>query len=316
MAAGVIIHLVVYAAIAAFVIAVAYRGYRIWRMPLHLRWELYPVAHEPGRAKYGGSALEEVDWWEKPRKTSLAGELKYMIPEMTLLVALFEHNRKMWYRSFPFHFGLYILAGFLGLLILGSVLELLPDPVYVGPLAEGKSFGFGVLIYYLTVIAAAAGLGLATLGVLGLLQIRLTDRVMKNCTSASHIFNLLFFLTVLVLGWIIMTAVDPGFTATRSFLQSLIAFDLGETPAHPVLFAEVILTVLLIAYIPMTHMSHFFMKWFTYHKVRWDDEPNVAGGMVERKVAQSCTYPVTWAAPHINADGKKNWVDIATEEIE
>jgi nitrate reductase gamma subunit len=196
------------------------------------------------------------------------------------------------------------------------VLELLPDPVYVGPLAEGKSFGFGVLIYYLTVIAAAAGLGLATLGVLGLLQIRLTDRVMKNCTSASHIFNLLFFLTVLVLGWIIMTAVDPGFSATRSFLQSLIVFDLGETPAHPVLFAEVILTVLLIAYIPMTHMSHFFMKWFTYHKVRWDDEPNVAGGMVERKVARSCTYPVTWAAPHINADGKKNWVDIATEEIE
>lgn len=316
MALGVIIHLVVYAAVVAFVLVLVYRGYRIWRMPLHLRWELYPVAHEPGRAKYGGSALEDINWWEKPRKTSFAGELKYMIPEMTLLVALFEHNRKMWYRSFPFHFGLYILAGFLGLLIIGSVLELLPDPVYVGPLAEGREFGVGVLLYYLTAIAAVAGLGLATFGALGLLQLRLTDRVMKNCTSPSHIFNLLFFLAVFVLGWAVMLAADPGFAATRSFIRSLILFDLGKAPANPVVVVEIILTVLLIAYIPMTHMSHFFMKWFTYHKVRWDDEPNVAGGAVEKQVSQSCAYPVTWAASHINADGKKNWVDIATEEIE
>ena len=27
------------------------------------------------------------------------------------------------------------------------------------------------------------------------------------------------------------------------------------------------------AYVPLTHMSHFVAKYFTYHSVRWDDEP-------------------------------------------
>jgi hypothetical protein len=36
---------------------------------------------------------------------------------------------------------------------------------------------------------------------------------------------------------------------------------------------------------------------------------------MEKKIQKQLSYPVTWAAKHINADGKKNWVDIATEEV-
>ena len=78
---------------------------------------------------------------------------------------------------------------------------------------------------------------------------------------------------------------------------------------------ELVLTVLLIAYIPMTHMSHFFLKWFTWHQIRWDDEPNKVGSKIEKKIMEQVQYPVSWSAPHINADGKKNWVDIATEDL-
>ena len=50
------------------------------RAPLHLRWEVYPVPHErPDRAKHGGSRFEEVDWWQKPDRAHLAGELGFMI---------------------------------------------------------------------------------------------------------------------------------------------------------------------------------------------------------------------------------------------
>jgi nitrate reductase gamma subunit len=73
---------------------------------------------------------------------------------------------------------------------------------------------------------------------------------------------------------------------------------------------------LLMAYVPLTHMSHFFTKYFFYHKIRWDDEPNFVGSDMEARIEKAMSSPVTWAAPHVNADGKKNWVDIATEEVE
>ena len=41
---------------------------------MHVRWELYPVPHEAQKAHYGGSYLEESEWWKKPREVSLLGE--------------------------------------------------------------------------------------------------------------------------------------------------------------------------------------------------------------------------------------------------
>ena len=111
---------ITYASLAVFFAAIAAKSVKLSRLPIHLRWELYPVAHERGRASYGGSYLEESDWWTKPRHSSLVGELKVMIPEILLLAAVWEHNRKHWLRSFPFHFGLYLSAGLIGLLLLGG----------------------------------------------------------------------------------------------------------------------------------------------------------------------------------------------------
>ncbi len=45
-------------ALAAFAVGCTYKALRFAAMPLHLRWELYPVAHEKGRASYGGSYIE------------------------------------------------------------------------------------------------------------------------------------------------------------------------------------------------------------------------------------------------------------------
>ena len=71
--------------------------------------------------------------------------------------------------------------------------------------------------------------------------------------------------------------------------------------------------LIFMAYLPFTRMLHFVAKYFTYHDVRWNDEPlNDNEAMVE-DVKKNPAQKVTWAAPHVNADGKKNWVDIATE---
>jgi hypothetical protein len=60
-------------------------------------------------------------------------------------------------------------------------------------------------------------------------------------------------------------------------------------------------------------MMHFVAKYFTYHEVRWDDEPVTAGSKLDRELKKLLNQPVTWAAPHVRADGKKTWVDIATD---
>ena len=74
-----------------------------------------------------------------------------------------------------------------------------------------------------------------------------------------------------------------------------------------------IAALVFLAYLPYTQMMHFVAKYFTYHEVRWDDEPVVAGSKLDRELKKLLTQPVTWAAPHVRADGKKNWVDIATD---
>ena len=125
--------MIAYSAVAIFVVAVVLRFLMWSRMPMHLRWELYPVAHEGAKASYGGSYLEESEWWKRPRHFSLAGELGAMVPEILFLVALKEHNPKLWTRSFPFHFGLYLVAACTALMGVAGVLGAVLPGVMAGP---------------------------------------------------------------------------------------------------------------------------------------------------------------------------------------
>jgi nitrate reductase gamma subunit len=233
-----------------------------------------------------------------------------MLPEMILLKGLYDHNRKLWYRSFPFHFGLYLAAGFLGLLVLGAVLEL-AGVVFEGPAAQGGT----VLLSGVTSLIGLSGLVLGIIGAVALLHARLTDEDLKPYTAFSHIFNLLFIAVTLALCLAAWVAADLSLAPFRTYIGSLITLDISASINSPILRATILAASLLIAYIPLTHMSHFFVKWFTWHKIRWDDEPNVRGGRFDVMIEKALKYPVSWSADHVNADGKKNWVDIATEEI-
>jgi nitrate reductase gamma subunit len=304
-----------YAAVAVFVAAVVVRAVRIARLPLHLRWELYPVAHEKGRARYGGSYLEEPDWWTKPRESSLLGELRVMIPEIVLLKGVWEHNRKQWLRSFPFHFGLYLLAALIALLIAGGI------TIAMGGHVAGDGGWWGRLLYGLTPVVGFAGLGLALIGSLALLIRRSVEADYREYTKKADYFNLAFFVGALGVALAAHTVADPLFASLRGYFARLVTFDFtGPTAAGASLtglsVAEVVLGGLLLAYIPLTHMSHFFTKWFMYHDIRWSDEPNIRGGKIEREIETALQYPVSWAAPHIRGDGHKTWLDVATSGVE
>jgi nitrate reductase gamma subunit len=303
-----------YASVAVFVVAVAVRAVRIARLPLHLRWELYPVAHEKGRARYGGSYLEELDWWTKPRQSSLLGELRVMLAEIVLLAGVWEHNRKHWLRSFPFHFGLYLLAGLVALLAAGGI------TVAAGGSVVAGGGWWGRALYALTPVVGYAGLGLALIGALALLVRRSVEPDYRAYTKKADYFNLAFFVTTLGVALVAHLVADPQFAGLRGYFARLVTFDFTAPGAGASLagvsVAEVALGSLLLAYIPLTHMSHFFTKWFMYHDIRWSDEPNLPGSRIERQVNAALQYPVSWAAPHIAGDGRKTWLEVATSTVE
>jgi nitrate reductase gamma subunit len=253
--------------------------------------------------EHGGSRFEEVDWWTKQTRFGLSGELKFMIPEILFLKGLHEYNRRLWYRSFPFHFGLYLLVGAMGLLLAAATLWILAP-------APGWTKTFVDAIQSLYRLTGAAGLFLAILGAIGLLVHRLSDESLKDYTSPGDIFNLVFFIVVLgtlSAAGLITRSPDPDMLAIT---KGIITLD--TTLRIPILSATGLsLAALLIAYIPLTHMSHFIAKYFTYHAVRWDDTPNRQGGKLEARLAEYLTYRPTWSAPHVGADGKKTWAQVA-----
>ena len=99
----------------------------------------------------------------------------------------------------------------------------------------------------------------------------------------------------------------------RRILHGALTFDTTLEPPPPILAAGFMLGRALLAYIPMTHMSHFIAKYFTYHTVRWDERSPVPGGMIEKKMAEYLMYRPTWSAAHIGA-GRENalWAEVAT----
>jgi len=299
-------YIVAYAAILVFMVAVIARFLMFNRLPMHLRWELYPVAHEPGKAHYGGSYLEEFEWWKKPRESSLVGELKVMIPEIVFLVALKEHNRKMWTRSFPFHFGLYLIIACTVLMILSAVLGAAWS-AYAGS-------GLAKVLGTAVTVLGVAGLGLGLIGAVGLLSRRLTAQDLKSFTSPADLFNLVFFIVAFGVAFAHFLTADTDFARVSAFVANLVTGDLSAGALSPLLLASVVLLSLLLAYIPLTHMSHFVGKYFAYHAVRWSDEPNMPGGDIEGKIPDLLNQNVGWSAPHIRGDGqKKTWAEAATE---
>lgn len=139
--------------------------------PLHVRWELYPVPHEGPKATYGGSFMEEKEWWTKPRHISHWGDIKGILVEVLFLHATLEHNQKLWFRTYPFHVGMYMLMGGTIIVVLSVIAQLCGlDP-------QG-----GVMAFVGNVISAVVLLGSFCIvgGGIALIQRRREDEGLKK----------------------------------------------------------------------------------------------------------------------------------------
>ncbi len=272
--------------VALFVIGTAMRLIKYARAPQHVRWELYPVAHEPRRA-HGGSYLEEKDWWTKPRKTSLVGEVSAMGAEILFLKGVWEFNRPVWWGSMPFHWGLYLMivatVGFAA-----AALGLLAAPLWPAVAAVG-----------------AVGGALLAIGAAYLLVLRSSDRRLRPYTSPVDRLNLLLLLALGILS--VASVVVLGGETVVGAVSSWLRLQPVEAPA--LLAAQMFVAALFLLYMPYTRMIHFVSKYFSYHKVRWDDAPLTAGSPADRRLKEALAFGVSWSAEHV---GGPTWMDVAT----
>ena len=263
--------------IAAFVAGCLRKAVRALRMPSHLRWELYPIPAGRG------------------------GQARTIAEEVLTLRMVRQRNPRLWLPSLLFHYGLYLLFA------LGATL-----------LASGLLAAFGARVPWVggsSVLAAWGALGIAAgaLGALGLLARRGLDPGIRASSAPGDFVNLGWLLAIFGASAGAWLFADRDYGFALSFLAAALG-GRGVPGASAWFAAEALLLAGFLAYLPATHMTHFFAKWFTWHAVRWDEAPLVAGGPLEREMQRLLARPVPWSAPHVGADGRKTWTEVATGE--
>jgi nitrate reductase gamma subunit len=289
--------------VAAFAGASVARAWWYARHPIHLRWELYPVPHEGARAAHGGSSFETTEFWQQPRHVDRRAEFRFMAREILLLHALRESNRSLWYCSYPFHAGLYLLSAAVGLLVLVALATVAGTAPAGGTARVVSTLSGGV---------GGLGAGLAVAGAVALLWRRASDPRLRSATTPGDIFNLAFFIAAL--GTLMAGYASRGPQAP-DWPGLAIGWLTWDTSLRvPGLLATgVVLCAVLLAYIPLTHMSHFIGKYFTYHAVRWNDRPAAGDPRITAAMTEVLTYRPSWSAGHISGDGGATWADVASK---
>lgn len=294
-----LLYIAAYASVLCFVAGCLRLARHYASLPLHLRWELYPVPHEPtSRAEHGGSYFEESDWWTKPREFNLAGELRAMSAEILLLKSVWESNRKLWWKSLLFHSGIYCIVIATGAQVLLAITSL----IWTAALVPALTIAAGWL--------GMMGLGLVAVGAAALLTQRLLDHELSDYTHAADLVHLGVIGSAALL--LLTGSLSASSPSAASLIRGALTFNTGiQVPF--LLAAGILLTLALVAYVPFSRMTHFIAKYFAYHSVRWDDRPN-RGAALEQEISTNLALRPTWSASHIcNRDGRRSWAEIAAE---
>lgn len=266
-----------------------YKFIKLSSMPVHLRLELYPVGHEVREKRhYGGSYMEEVDWVKKPRHSSLIGEIIEMGLEIIFFKRVKDENPyNIWFFSMIMHWGLYLLLTWVFLLIVQGIVNIPALQTVIG-------------------IVGIASFSMGAFGCLGLILKRMTVEGLRAYSAPVDFFNLLFQLSIFVTGIIAWTG-DRSLANSSLYMADIISFTAPSVPA--ITLVNLLLFQIFLIYMPFSKLFHYFIKYFTWHKVLWDDGFSKKGSAMDKKIAQQLNNKVTWSAPHI-AQGK-TWLEEA-----
>lgn len=159
--------------------------------------------------------------------------------------------------------------------------------------------GFASLVYYVTLLAGGAGAILLGFGSIALFFKRSLNNSFAKYTTPQEYFNLFFLFAVVASGLVVWSG-DVGFNYGREIFKSLFTF--SPVVADTALTIHILLLGAVMIYIPQTKMSHYVGKYFAFHKVLWDNEPNLRNSKMESVIREAISYKpkASWSAPHIN----------------
>ncbi len=299
-----IFYLLGYLALIGFIVTsfLKIRAY-MSKTPSHIRWELYPIPHEGKRAAYGGSYMEEVNWWEHKHTVDHMGDIYFLLREILFLEATFHHNRPLWYRTYPFHVGLYLLMGGAIILVIAAILRLLgcsPDGWLIG------------LIYWFIQIMSFVGCVCLLYGGIGLMVRRLTDEGLRMFSTFEHFFSIGLFAMFGLTGLITWLTNASFASCAGDFVYNALTLNFVGVGSGGFI-VHMLLGFFLMILIPVSFMSHILLKYFLYHDIRWEDIATCTSTKRQAVINDILQYKCTWAAPHINPKGEdKTWVQVAT----
>lgn len=299
------ITIISYFVLLCFVVGVIYKAIKISKMPIHLRWELYPLPKEKGKSHYGGSSLEEFEHWEKEHHKDHINEAKAMAEEIFFLDGVRKHNKQLWLGSLPFHLGVYLT---IGNVVIASIAVLLK---HFEIIRFSQMYYFMAAITILLILSSSSGL----IGSLVLLYKRLLDKSLKTYSTPANYFHLVHAAIIFTFGLAWSISDDLLSFSIIEYFKGIFTFS-SVNELNIFGYAYIYSLLVFIVYMPYTHLSHFFTKYFTYHKIRWDDELNKAGSKIENNVNNYLNMQVDWQAPHINKSEKNTWVSVVEDKKE
>jgi nitrate reductase gamma subunit len=281
------------------------KAIKLARMPLHLRWELYSVVNE-SQSQYGGAYQEDEREWQQRHGRTLRKGITYLLKENFKFSQYFSSNREYWLALFPWHIGFILIVTFHILCFFGALVVIAGVPV-----AGGSAYVLGKVFYYLILMTGVVSFIAGSLGSVGLIIKRLTDKDLKVFASPQNYFNYLFTLVVFLSGLYTWIFVDPTFSQYREFWKGLVTFNPVSIESAAVV--HIILFSMFLIYLPFTRSMHYITKFFAFIWVRWDDRPNFRGSKVEKNVTELLDKPVSWSAPHIPTG--KTWAEITSNVL-
>lgn len=265
-------------------------------LPIHLRWELYPVIHEENYL-YGGSYYERIDWWGRPEKKRSFKGLLYLLKGYFTLDDYLKKNLFYWAGLFPWHMGFIFIITFHILCFLGALLMTFHVDISIdSPNPTGKIFFYIILIIGLFSFITGA------IGSILVLINRWVDKNLRAYGTPLNYFMYIFTLVVFLSG-LISWYFDPRFNEYREFWKGLIQWQF-ITPEIPTIVHIIIFNLFLI-YLPFTRSLHYITRFFAFFLIRWDDKPNMPGGELEKRILEQLNNRLEWCAPHIIKD--KPW---------
>ena len=265
------------------------------RLPIHLRWEIYPVMHEP-KYRYGGSRMEEIDGHSRVPRGGLIRSITYLLKEYVSLGEYFKRQKGYWSVLYPWHIGFILIITFHILAFFGALLLLAGVPVAVDSPALG-----GQIFYYVMLLCGVVSFVAGLIGSVGVLIKRIVDPNLRDYAAPQQYFTYLFCLVIFGSGLYSWWFVDPTFSEYRQFWVGLVT--LKPVTVASASGLHITLFDLFLIYLPFTRSMHYVTRVFAFFLIRWDDRPNTRGGEVERQLLTQFGRKVSWSAPHIKKGG-------------